>query len=152
MHDEDPLSIRQLQVFVALTEQGSFTKAARYLRLSQSTVSGHISDLERRLGMRLVERDRSGVRPTDAGRTRYWTGRGGVVMSNDPVELTEEVARAYDIRWLLLDHADSVPLAAAVLSGDAPAWVGPVAWDDGRMALYPVCTSAGDGRCESFGS
>ena len=68
MHDEDPLSIRQIQVFVALTEQGSFTKAARYLRLSQSTVSGHISDLERRIGLRLVERDRSGVRPTDAGR------------------------------------------------------------------------------------
>ena len=39
----DPLSIRQLEVFVALVEQGSFTKAARHLELSQSTVSGHVS-------------------------------------------------------------------------------------------------------------
>ncbi len=63
----EPLSIRQLEVFVALVERESFTKAARHLRLSQSTVSGHISDLERRLDVRLVDRDRSGVRPTAAG-------------------------------------------------------------------------------------
>lgn len=67
MAHTDPLSIRQLEVFVALVEQGSFTKAARYLGLSQSTVSGHIADLERRLGMRLVGRERSGVTPTGAG-------------------------------------------------------------------------------------
>jgi len=66
--DSDPLSIRQLEVFVALVEQGSFTRAARHLELSQSTVSGHVADLERRLGVRLVERDRSGVRTTAPGK------------------------------------------------------------------------------------
>lgn len=69
MAHTDPLSIRQLEVFVALVEKGSFTKAARHLGLSQSTVSGHVADLERRLDVRLVERERSGVRPTAAGRT-----------------------------------------------------------------------------------
>src|SRR5262245_23058217 len=68
MSVNDPLSIRQLEVFVALVEQGSFTKAARHLELSQSTVSGHMADLERRLGIRLVERDRNGVQPTAGGR------------------------------------------------------------------------------------
>ncbi len=68
MSVNDPLSIRQLEVFVALVEQGSFTKAARHLELSQSTVSGHMADLERRLGVRLVERDRNGVQPTAGGR------------------------------------------------------------------------------------
>ncbi|HEX5135483.1 MAG TPA: selenium metabolism-associated LysR family transcriptional regulator [Planctomycetota bacterium] len=68
MSVNDPLSIRQLEVFVALVEKGSFTRAARHLVLSQSTVSGHMADLERRLGVRLVERERSGVRPTPAGR------------------------------------------------------------------------------------
>ena len=67
MAHTDPLSIRQLEVFVALVDQGSFTKAARYLGLSQSTVSGHIADLERRLGMRLVGRERSGATATGAG-------------------------------------------------------------------------------------
>jgi DNA-binding transcriptional LysR family regulator len=63
----DPLSIRQLEVFVALIEHKSFTRAAHHLGLSQSTVSGHIADLERRLGVLLVERDRGGVRTTAAG-------------------------------------------------------------------------------------
>jgi len=67
MRSRDPLSIRQIEVFVALVEQRSFTRAARHLHLSQSTVSGHIADLERRLGVRLVERERKGVRTTAAG-------------------------------------------------------------------------------------
>ena len=67
MAHTDPLSIRQLEVFVALGDQGSFTQAARHMGLSQSTVSGHIADLEKRLGVRLVGRERSGVTPTGAG-------------------------------------------------------------------------------------
>ena len=66
-HSHDPISIRQLAVFVALVEQQSFTKAARQVGLSQSTVSGHVADLERRLDVLLVERNRGGVRPTAAG-------------------------------------------------------------------------------------
>lgn len=65
---DEPLSIRQLEVFAALVDQRSFTQAARHLGLSQSTVSAHIAELEQRLGLRLVERDRSGVEPTRAGR------------------------------------------------------------------------------------
>jgi DNA-binding transcriptional LysR family regulator len=60
--------MRQIGVLVALVEQGSFGRAAKSLGLSQSTVSGHVADLERRLGTRLVERDRRGVLPTAAGR------------------------------------------------------------------------------------
>ncbi len=67
MAHTDPLSIRQLEVFVTLVDQGSFTQAARHMGLSQSTVSGHIADLEKRLGVRLVGRERSGVTPTGAG-------------------------------------------------------------------------------------
>lgn len=67
MRESDPLSMRQLAVFVALVDEGSFTKAARALQVSQSTVSGHIADLEKRVGLRLVSRARSGVRPTRAG-------------------------------------------------------------------------------------
>jgi len=67
LESSDPLSIRQLEVFAALVEHRSFTKAAHNLGLSQSTVSGHVADLEKRLGVLLVERDRGGVRMTAAG-------------------------------------------------------------------------------------
>ena len=49
----------------------------------------------------------------DASGTKYWTGHGGVVLVNDPIETVEEVARAYDIRWLVLEQADTVPAATA---------------------------------------
>jgi DNA-binding transcriptional LysR family regulator len=62
------LSVRQLEVFVALVDHRSFTRAAKHLKLSQSTVSGHIAELERRLGVRLLERERGGARPTAAGK------------------------------------------------------------------------------------
>ena len=65
------------------------------------------------------------VMSIDASGTRYWTGRGGVVLVNDPIETVERVARAYDIGWLVLDGEDSVAAAAPILDDVArPAWLG----------------------------
>lgn len=96
------------------------------------------------------------VMSIDAASTRYWTGHGGVVLVNDPLATIERVARAYDIRWVVLDRADSVPAVARILDDDArPAWIGPALVDSrGRDAkvewgLYPVCTTAGDTRCST---
>ena len=61
----------------------------------------------------------------DASGTLYWTGHGGVVLVNDPVEVIEDVARAYDIRWLVLNRADTVASMAPILDGaPRPAWLG----------------------------
>jgi hypothetical protein len=82
------------------------------------------------------------VMSIDASGTRFWTGRGGVVLVNDPIETIESVARAYDIRWLVLDRDDSVPAAAPILDGTAlPAWLGDPVFVDGNpaeIAIYPV--------------
>jgi hypothetical protein len=92
------------------------------------------------------------VMSIDASGTRYWTGRGGVVLVNDPLDTVERVARAYEIRWLVVNEADSVEAAAPLLAGQRPAWVGaPIlatAGDAGtRLAVFPVCTQASDPRC-----
>ena len=97
-------------------------------------------------------RDTDRVMSIDASGTRYWTGRGGVVLVNDPLDTVERVARAYEIRWLVVNRADTVPAAAALLAGTRPAWMGaPVlATTDGagiRLAVFPVCTQVGDVRC-----
>jgi hypothetical protein len=82
------------------------------------------------------------VMSIDAAGTKYWSGRGGVVLVNDPLETIESVARAYDIRWLVLDRADSVPAMSPVLDGDArPVWIGdPImtAGDPVDLAVYPL--------------
>lgn len=60
-------SLRQLSYLVKLSETLSFTQAAQGCFVSQSTLSGGIQELERLLGVQLVERDRHHVRMTDIG-------------------------------------------------------------------------------------
>ncbi len=61
------LDLRYLRYAILVAEHGSIRRAADALNLSQSTVSRRILLLERRLGVQLFERSKSGVRPTSAG-------------------------------------------------------------------------------------
>lgn len=61
------MEIRDLRVYLAVVEAGGFTRAAPALHLVQSAVSDAVARLERELGVTLLERRRSGVRPTLAG-------------------------------------------------------------------------------------
>ena len=75
----------------------------------------------------------------DAASTKYWTGHGGVVLVNDPLDTIKEVARAYDIRWLVLDKDDSVPAATPVMAGERPDWIGPpIATGIDGLTVYPL--------------
>lgn len=56
-----------LKSFLAVADMGSFTDAAAYLNLSQSTVSGHISKLEDRLQTQLFNRTTRRCELTMAG-------------------------------------------------------------------------------------
>ncbi len=88
----------------------------------------------------------------DASGMRYWTGRGGVVLVNDPITTVEKVATAYGIRWLVLERAESVPAAAPILAGGPlPGWLGPPLMDGPDVVVYPVCTTSGDPRCAVAG-
>lgn len=61
------LAIFQYEVFIAVVDSGSFTKAGEKLGLSQSGVSHNISTLETELGVVLLRRNRNGISLTDAG-------------------------------------------------------------------------------------
>jgi DNA-binding transcriptional LysR family regulator len=62
------MEIRHLQHFVALAEEGSFTRAAQRVHIVQSGLSASIKELEQELGSRLVERTTRKVALTDTGR------------------------------------------------------------------------------------
>ncbi len=63
-----PVELRQLATFVAVAEEGSFTRAADRLHVVQSAVSAGVRNLERQLGTRLFDRSTHRVELTDSGR------------------------------------------------------------------------------------
>src|SRR3954452_4172539 len=60
-------NLNDLQAFVAVARERSFTKAAAKLSVSQSALSHTIRGLETRLGVRLLTRTTRSVSPTEAG-------------------------------------------------------------------------------------
>lgn len=57
----------ELRAFVTVAEQGNFARAASTLRISPSTLSQIIRELEERLGVRLLNRTTRSVSITEAG-------------------------------------------------------------------------------------
>ncbi|MDH5676452.1 MAG: LysR family transcriptional regulator [Myxococcales bacterium] len=61
------VNLNQLRVFAAVAAEGSATRAARRLRISQPAVSKHLAELEDQLGLSLFDRLPRGMRLTLAG-------------------------------------------------------------------------------------
>jgi LysR family transcriptional regulator, low CO2-responsive transcriptional regulator len=62
------MTLRQLEVFVAVAQAQSFRRAAERLHTSQPALSQHVKELEAELDVRLLDRLRRSVHLTDAGR------------------------------------------------------------------------------------
>lgn len=60
-----------MEAFVRVVDAGSFSGAAKQLRVGQPAVSKTIAQLEDRLGARLLLRSTHGLTPTEAGRNFY---------------------------------------------------------------------------------
>ena len=65
----DPLD--GIAAFVRVVEGGSFSAAARHLKISKSAVSAHVQRLEERLGIRLLNRTTRRLSMTEAGAAYY---------------------------------------------------------------------------------
>jgi DNA-binding transcriptional LysR family regulator len=61
----------EMKVFLRVVETGSFSEAARHLRMTPSTVSKLIGRIEERLGVRLLERSTRRLSLTHEGRVYY---------------------------------------------------------------------------------
>lgn len=65
------MELRHLRYYKAVAEQLNFSRAAEQLRVAQSALSRQIQALEQDVGVQLLDRDRSYVQLTDAGKAFY---------------------------------------------------------------------------------
>src|SRR5260370_19245269 len=90
-----PVDIRQLEMFLAVAEEGSFTRAGERLHVSQSAISRQIGLLEKELGGPVFNRDGRRVSLTHPGelllKTAYKVAR----------ELEDVAGQISDVRGLL---------------------------------------------------
>lgn len=81
-----------MQTYVRVVERGSFSAAARDLRLGQPSVSRLVAQLEAAVGTRLLARSTRRVRVTEAGQAYY----EAAVRALEAVDAAEGVARGLD--------------------------------------------------------
>jgi len=65
--DHGRLTLRAIEIFVAVVEEGSFSAGAQRLGASTSSVSQHVTNLEAALGARLIDRSARPLALTPAG-------------------------------------------------------------------------------------
>lgn len=65
------MTLKQLEVFVAVAETCSFSRGADKTCITQSTASQHIQGLEEELGAKLFDRGRGGALLTEAGKILF---------------------------------------------------------------------------------
>jgi DNA-binding transcriptional LysR family regulator len=110
--------LRQLRTFVAVAEELNFTRAAERLALAQQAVSKSVGQLERELGVALLERTTREVRLTPAGRALLEAGREALAAAEAAFDVARSVGRG---------------LAGTVQVGVTPA-IGPATRDEvGRV-------------------
>lgn len=86
-------TMRQLRLFLALVETGHFGRAAERCFVSPSTFSGAIKKMEATLGVRLLDRESSGVKLTPAGEDIVPLARAVLVNAEEMLNRCKRPAR-----------------------------------------------------------
>lgn len=84
------MDIRHIRYFLEITRQGSISKAAKVLQMTQPPLSASLKNLEEELGVRLLERTARGITPTRAGRLLL---EKGARLVDETEHLTQELKR-----------------------------------------------------------
>ncbi|RAG87485.1 LysR family transcriptional regulator [Streptacidiphilus pinicola] len=123
----DDLDLAQVRAFVAVAEQLHFRRAAEALSLTQQGLSKRVARLEEGLGVRLFERDRSGVELTNAGARFLDPARAALAAGAAAAAAVREQARPLrlDVWGHLFEPLRTVREALAAAEGAGGVEVGP---------------------------
>jgi DNA-binding transcriptional LysR family regulator len=117
------LDLRQMRHILALSEHGSFSRAAAALSLTQPTLSRSIQGVEQQVGKQLFLRTTMGVELTDIGRIFVLRSRQIVQMSDDfEGEITSDRALQSGHVWVGGGPYPAQSTLAAALARFVPAY------------------------------
>lgn len=77
----------------------------------------------------------------DPAQLYYFTGLGGVVLPNEPPDTILEIARRYEIGYVLLEGEAATPSALWPVYESLPDWLVPVALEADGAQLYAIAYS-----------
>ncbi len=87
------MELRHLRYFLAIAEEGNFTRAAERLGIGQPPLSQQIKDLEAEVGARLFNRVPRGAELTEAGRAFLDRVKGIPLQTADAIRAAQRAAR-----------------------------------------------------------
>ena len=93
------MKLQQLRALLAVIEAGSFSEAALDLDVAQSSLSYAVAELERELGVKLLQRGRFGAEPTEIG-AKIAAHARGVVKLTEVIQQEADLSKG-DIRGTL---------------------------------------------------
>jgi DNA-binding transcriptional LysR family regulator len=118
------MELRELSAFIAVVEEGGMSAASRRLHVSQSALSQTVSALKRELGVTLLERGSTGVRPTEAGSTLLAEARAVLARYHQAMRTMSgygtESTGAIRLGIPLELAADVLPTALAKFEAESP--------------------------------
>lgn len=129
------MELRQLRYFVAVVEEGGFTRAAARLHLAQPGLSAQIRQLEKELGQPLLDRSGRSVTPTEVGRSVLPYARAALAAADAVRQTVDEhtgllrgrvtlgvvsgaMGHAFDIASFLADFHEAHPALEIALTED----------------------------------
>jgi DNA-binding transcriptional LysR family regulator len=104
------LELRQLRYFVAVAEEGQLTRAANRLSMAQPALSQAIAQLERQVGVKLLERHARGIALTPAGDALLEKARATIAAADEAEGVAAAWARG-QIGHLTLGFLSLMPTA-----------------------------------------
>lgn len=104
---EERMDLEYLRLFICLADNLSFTKAARQLYMSQSSLSSKISELEKQIGVVLFERTTRSVSLTPAGQYFLAESKNLIRRFNELTIRTREVSTG-NVGSLSVGYLDSI--------------------------------------------
>lgn len=114
---------RLLRAFVAIADCGNFTRAARRLNMTQSTISQQLARLETAAGRELIDRGARPVRATPAGERLLGHARRILALQDEATMLLGDTAETAFIRIGIPEDLATGPMAStfARFARDHPA-------------------------------